>query len=1564
MYKNYRLESLSQVAFAKNAASKVSKLAADKSRNKTGTGSSQSGTQVRLASEESVKGTELGWREILASVAEMDLWEGTRRELRTEWRDYLAEAAALLQKPRDLMRVDTQSLPNLKNKVVVFVSSTFTDTKAERNTLMKDVFPYLRSLCRILGLDFDFVDMRWGVNEETTLNHATAAICINEIDRCISESAGPAFLAIISHKYGYRPIPSEIEQEEYTTLRTSLVESRKDVSLIDEYYRLDRNVIPPHYVLKPRTPEQQDWWEMNEKIQDLLQDAAGRCLSGDKLERYHISVTEQEIKEGILHNEHRDGQVIAMRRTLGDVHHPRHKHRHIIDIISGEINEEAQEFLSILKENKVPQAIGEDALVDVDYADPSMVEEYVRTSCDSICRALTNNILKNYEGKLHVEEDEVLDDILQHRELARDKCSLFIGREPLIGTVKAYIGNDSRRIFAVHGQSGCGKTALMAVCAVKARETLPDGVGILRFLGTTGATGSARNMLHNICHQITRAYGKDTSEVPTGYKELVVHFRECLRYATPSKPLTIFLDSLDQLSNEDFGKNLKWLSLRDELPPNCKLVVSTLPGHCLDVLEGFLPSQQFLEVKPLSVTDGFPILDKMLSAQNRTVTESQRKIVLDAFEKCPLPLYLRLAADVALRWHSYDTIDAGELPANMSGLITTLFQRLESRYGTHLVHHALAYLTVAKKGLSSTELEDILSCDDVVLNEVFSYWTPPHIRIPPLLWIRIRNELGAYLVERGADGTSTYGWYHRQFWETAEQRFVSASPDSAASFQSTARRAVADYFEGKYYDGKEFCDKHGKKTMQNRHIVSQPLVVTGDKKTGRLNKRKLSELSYQLLHLEDWQKFVELAGNLEFIEGKFVTRQGYECVEEFLEAAKASSDKRIMAISKFVGSNLSHLLREPDSVYQLASQQVAGSLVKSMFDELPPQILPRQVIVDHNPDCVEDPCEMTLRGHTSGIRSCVYSPNGEMIASTAEDGSLRVWDGFSGAEIVTVTGLSGPTYPGLADPYHGERPCAFSRDGLNVATGSEDSWIQVWDLAGAQIHSVQGHSDTITGIVYSPDNKTLATTSKDQTTKFWNMTKDSLTPIATVTMGLQGLACDYSPDGQVLAVTCYGGLVTIDTNSHIIRTKSTGFSSYNFGACYSPSGQEVASGGDNSSVTLWDADTGEAKSKLVGHKGWIWSIQYTKDGSKLLSCSSDRTLKVWDVLNHQCIVTVGGHIHRVSCVSVHPEQTSFVTGSLDFCLKIWNYNAVMSGNVPAVGSLHYNVLKVSNDQKYIVYSQGWSSSCSIDMINGQRVAETKQHGGFLSQISISPDSELMVSVDTGHGGQYTENAIYKAEVIVSSLPNGEFLSKLDVSGPAAVACRDDVIIVGTADGSVHVFDRNTYSEIHSWKFTNTGSPVGVISCQTSAGHVAIVADDLVKIWSLSSDSGNETFVTEIQNSGQPITKCLYSPDNVYLVTTDQTGKTKVWLVERDYSLVKSLMGHVSMMRDMAFSPSGRYFATVAVEMSLRIWDVSDKFNMICAWYGPVNQLGFIDENVLILGEATGNKRTVQFNDTT
>ena len=88
-----------------------------------------------------------------------------------------------------------------------------------------------------------------------------------------------------------------------------------------------------------------------------------------------------------------------------------------------------------------------------------------------------------------------------------------------------------------------------------------------------------------------------------------------------------------------------------------------------------------------------------------SLTSTQRDIVLEAFRRCPLPLYLRLAVDVARRWASYDVISMTSLPADMRGLVTTLFERLERHYGTVLVRHALGYITAAKNGLSVTELE-------------------------------------------------------------------------------------------------------------------------------------------------------------------------------------------------------------------------------------------------------------------------------------------------------------------------------------------------------------------------------------------------------------------------------------------------------------------------------------------------------------------------------------------------------------------------------------------------------------------------------------------------------------------------------------------------------------------------------------------------------------------------------------------------------------------------------------------------------------------------------------------
>jgi len=207
-------------------------------------------------------------------------------------------------------------------------------------------------------------------------------------------------------------------------------------------------------------------------------------------------------------------------------------------------------------------------------------------------------------------------------------------------------------------------------------------------------------------------------QIPESYKELITFFRQSLSLATAGQPLVLILDSLDQLSNEDFARNLKWLSLKDPLPANVHLVVSTLPGQCLDVLKAFLPAENVLEVLPLEQHEGPAILDQMLSIAGRKVTSSQRDVIMSAFARCPLPLYLRLATDIAVRWRSYDQVTVDEFPADVPSLVDKLFDRLETRYGRMFVSRALGYVTAAKNGLAVAELEDILSCDDDVLDSV------------------------------------------------------------------------------------------------------------------------------------------------------------------------------------------------------------------------------------------------------------------------------------------------------------------------------------------------------------------------------------------------------------------------------------------------------------------------------------------------------------------------------------------------------------------------------------------------------------------------------------------------------------------------------------------------------------------------------------------------------------------------------------------------------------------------------------------------------------------------------
>lgn len=100
----------------------------------------------------------------------------------------------------------------------VFVSSTFSDLVFERNALQQHVWPVLEQLCLKDGFQFHAIDLRWGVSTEAGLDHRTMRICFEELRRSHEISPEPNFLILLGNRYGWRPLPEEISQEEFDRL--------------------------------------------------------------------------------------------------------------------------------------------------------------------------------------------------------------------------------------------------------------------------------------------------------------------------------------------------------------------------------------------------------------------------------------------------------------------------------------------------------------------------------------------------------------------------------------------------------------------------------------------------------------------------------------------------------------------------------------------------------------------------------------------------------------------------------------------------------------------------------------------------------------------------------------------------------------------------------------------------------------------------------------------------------------------------------------------------------------------------------------------------------------------------------------------------------------------------------------------------------------------------------------------------------------------------------------------------------------------------------------------------
>lgn len=659
----------------------------------------------------------------------------------------------------------------LRPVIRVFVSSTFSDMRHERNALQEQVYPKLEHLCLRNGFQFQAIDLRWGVSSEAGLDHRTMRICLDELRRAQEISPLPNFLILLGNRYGWRPLPETVPAEEFDQLhRMARAAGAESAKVLQSWYRRDDNASPPVFLLQSRRQDLRDGKDYTQdapwsRVQAALWEIINRAYSPSQLQgrfeaarrahsampavvRFQASATEQEIWHGALGVPDARDHVLACFREIGNAGEfgDPSQLRDFLDLTpSGGVDTALQaeqerlkaELRNCLGRGNVLRCLPA-RLVTVRARDGrravDVTTDHVAPLCAGVERRLTEiirgQIAAYWRGTGQASVERAARDLeieqREHERFGRERGdeAAFVGRQAELKAIRDHIQSDSPWPLVVHGASGCGKTALLANAALDlSRSALrtPRSAVVARFIGVTPRASDLRGILGSLCQELRQLWPR-AEALPTDVKLLEAELLEQFAAASPGQPLVLFLDALDQLADTDGGRLLHWLPV-GPLPAHVKLVVSCLSDRAAgdpagqpyaELRRRNLPATHFINLDALSDPDAKALLfERWLPRAGRTVSREQRAQVERrlASPACRQPIYLKLLFEEARQWRSYDAPpDLGE---DVPGLLHQLFERLRqpANHGPLLVNRVLGYLAASREGLSETEILEILFSD-------------------------------------------------------------------------------------------------------------------------------------------------------------------------------------------------------------------------------------------------------------------------------------------------------------------------------------------------------------------------------------------------------------------------------------------------------------------------------------------------------------------------------------------------------------------------------------------------------------------------------------------------------------------------------------------------------------------------------------------------------------------------------------------------------------------------------------------------------------------------------------
>lgn len=584
-------------------------------------------------------------------------------------------------------------------------------------------------------------------------------------------------------------------------------------------------------------------------------------------------------------------------------------------------------------------------------------------------------------------------------------------------------------------------------------------------------------------------------------------------------------------------------------------------------------------------------------------------------------------------------------------------------------------------------------------------------------------------------------------------------------------------------------------------------------------------------------------------------------------------------------------------------------------------------------------------GHAGRVWSIAFRPDGLTVATSGDDGTVRIWDAATGDQRTQLTGPPGPVYS-----------VAYSPDGTAIAAGGDDGTVRIWDAGSGELRAqLTGHTGPVRSVAYSRDGVALATAGGDRTVRIWDATT------GTLRVGLAGHvgqvnAVAFSPDGTVVATGGGDRSVRVwDVGTGAEQERFLGHNSTVNAVAFSPDGTAIVTAGGDRVVRVWDLGGGPGRTWLSGHSGTVNALAFSPDGTELATAGGDRTVRIWEFSSGRQLSPLQGHVGSVNSVAYRSAGTTAFVGSAsnDGTAGVWEARtgvrrALLMGHTGLVNAVAYR------PDGAVIATAGADRTTRIwDAGTGDQPLLLHGHTGPVRAVAYSPDGAAIVTVseDTtgriydatsgtllrlldGHSN-WVRSVAYSLDssliatasddstVIIWDARTGEQREQLTghTGLVSSVAFSPDgtEVISGGQDGTVRAWDTATGEQ--RAELPGYLGEVWSVACRGGESGPAVAAagsDGTVLIWDLS------THVPMAQLTGHvgPVNSMAYSPSEAMIATAGSDGTVRIWDTGTGTQLIQ-LTGHTSAVRSVAYNHDGTAIATCGYDGTIRIWDAKN-----------------------------------------